>query len=462
MAAEWELEVGDLTNRREVMERYGGSRFGGIEPSNRTPNVLIYSDPQQGTQHGYNYDGWEPDVSSPVYYYTGEGQRGDQDPESKGNGAILRHVDAGRALRLFEAAGPNRGGGKPQLYVGEFYLDPMDPWRFREAPDRDGELRQVVVFKLIATDAARSRAVSQAGVVSQPLELDVEFEERRLREVALQWLEQRTDGGRHAISLEDLQDFDGGFRLADRAATLWQPPGFVALLSVRDEQDVSRDEVRIDGLRLSPDSDVKMDGLLAAEEQRLPLIWFQGIGGGRYLTIYPLYIAAREGTSFVLSPDETFGRLPEEPQSALEVVMKRYVLAETKRRLHQPVFRARVLRAYERRCTVCALGHVELLDAAHIIPDSEELGVPAVHNGMAMCKLHHSAYDSNLLGITPDLTVEIAPRILLEVDGPTLKHGLQGRHGQQLMALPISRSEWPDPELLTQRYEKFRTHIEAG
>lgn len=72
MAAEWELEVGDLTNRREVMERYGGSRFGGIEPSNRTPNVLIYSDPQQGTQHGYNYDGWDPDVSSSVYYYTGE------------------------------------------------------------------------------------------------------------------------------------------------------------------------------------------------------------------------------------------------------------------------------------------------------------------------------------------------------------------------------------------------------
>ncbi|MFC5040998.1 hypothetical protein [Ornithinimicrobium kibberense] len=96
------------------------------------------------------------------------------------------------------------------------------------------------------------------------------------------------------------------------------------------------------------------------------------------------------------------------------------------------------------------------------MPDSEELGVPAVPNGMAMCKLHHSAYDSYLLGVTPDLTVEIAPRIMLEVDGPTLKYGLQGRHGQRLMALPASRIEWPDPELLTQRYEQFRAHTEAG
>lgn len=459
MAAEWELEIGDITNRREVMERYGGSRFGGIEPSNTTPNVMIYSDPTQGSQHGYDYDGWDPHGGSPVYYYTGEGQVGHQDPDSKGNGAILRHLDTGRSLRLFEAAGPNRGGGKPQRYVGEFHVDPADPWHFREAPDRAGDMRHVVVFKLIALEPLESRSASEAGTVQDLFVTESSFDERQLREVALQWLERRTDGGRHAVTADDLGDFSGGFTLVDPHAELWQPPGFDAVLSVRDERDVTREQLTLNGLKVTPPDAVRADSLQAAETDRLPIIWFQAIGGQQYLPIYPLYVVGQDvDGSFVLSPDETFGRIPEEPESALEAVMKRYVMAETKRRLHQPVFRAHVLRAYDRRCAVCALRHVELLDAAHIIPDSDEFGVPAVQNGLALCKLHHSAYDALLLGITPDAVVEIAPRILLEVDGPTLKHGLQGRHGQKLMALPARRSEWPDPQALALRYEAFRAN----
>lgn len=457
MAAEWELEIGDVTNRRHVMETYGGSRFGGIEPSNRTANVMIYSDPTQGAQHGYDFDGWDPDDRSPVYYYTGEGQVGDQDPQAKGNGAILRHLQTGRSLRLFEAAGPNRGGGKPQRYVGEFHIDPADPWHFRQAPDRSGQMRHVVVFRLVALQRAESRAASRAGTVQESLVDPTAFDERQLREVALRWLEQRTDGGRHAVTVEDLGDFPGGFTLVDPRAELWQPPGFGGVLSIRDERDVAREQLTLNGLKVTPPDSVRAEGFRRVETDRLPIIWFQAIGGQQYLPIFPLYVVGQDvDGSFVLSPDETFGRIPEEPESALEVVMKKYVMAETKRRLHQPVFRAHVLRAYDRRCAVCALRHVELLDAAHIIPDSEDLGVPAVHNGLALCKLHHSAYDAKLLGITPDAVVQIAPRILEEVDGPTLRHGLQGRHGQRLMVLPASRSEWPDPQALASRYDEFR------
>ncbi|MBN2352090.1 MAG: HNH endonuclease, partial [Spirochaetales bacterium] len=58
--------------------------------------------------------------------------------------------------------------------------------------------------------------------------------------------------------------------------------------------------------------------------------------------------------------------------------------------------------AYSRSCTVCRLKHPELLDAAHIIPDAEESGEPVIPNGLALCKIHHSAYDKNIIGITPD------------------------------------------------------------
>jgi putative restriction endonuclease len=38
-----------------------------------------------------------------------------------------------------------------------------------------------------------------------------------------------------------------------------------------------------------------------------------------------------------------------------------------------------------------------------------------------------------------------------------LEHGLKGRHGQQLMALPRARVERRDPALLDRRYTVFRT-----
>lgn len=60
-------------------------------------------------------------------------------------------------------------------------------------------------------------------------------------------------------------------------------------------------------------------------------------------------------------------------------------------------------------------------------------------------------------GIRPDLVVEIRADLRDEVDGPMLEHGLKGRHGQPLMALPAVRAERPDRELLDRRYARFRT-----
>lgn len=122
-------------------------------------------------------------------------------------------------------------------------------------------------------------------------------------------------------------------------------------------------------------------------------------------------------------------------------------------RLHQPVFRARVLAAYERTCAVCRLKHVDLLDAAHILSDAEG-GLPIVPNGLSLCKIHHAAYDRNILGIRPEYTVEIRADVLVEVDGPMLRHGLQELHGAAL-TLPTRPQNHPDRDLLAARFETF-------
>lgn len=148
----WHWAEGAITTRSEVKERYGGTIYGGIEPSRTSPNILIYTDPEQGAANGYNYDGW--DLHDPnVFYYTGEGRTGDQELKD-GNRAILDQQETGRTLRLFEAVDKGkRPGGKRQRYLGSFRIDDTDPYRFEPAPDKDGKPRRVLVFRLVREGA---------------------------------------------------------------------------------------------------------------------------------------------------------------------------------------------------------------------------------------------------------------------------------------------------------------------
>ena len=114
------------------------------------------------------------------------------------------------------------------------------------------------------------------------------------------------------------------------------------------------------------------------------------------------------------------------------------------------------MQAYETQCAVCRLRHSRLLDAAHIVRDRDEHGIASVCNGLAMCKIHHAAYDTGILGISPDYEVAIREDILEEVDGPILEHGLKRLHGEQLRVIPRSRAARPSPELLQIHFEEFR------
>ncbi|HLI77654.1 MAG TPA: HNH endonuclease, partial [Acidobacteriaceae bacterium] len=134
---------------------------------------------------------------------------------------------------------------------------------------------------------------------------------------------------------------------------------------------------------------------------RLPLIWFQGIAKGAYVPLYPVWMVDEEELrhQFVVALDEA--QLEKWGDSGLRRVAEESARYETdiiNRRLHQPVFRARVIMAYQRRCALCQLRHVELLDAAHIKGDAEG-GQPVIPNGIAMCKIHHAAFDTNIIGV---------------------------------------------------------------
>jgi putative restriction endonuclease len=118
------------------------------------------------------------------------------------------------------------------------------------------------------------------------------------------------------------------------------------------------------------------------------------------------------------------------------------------------MFRERVIRAYRERCALCSLRHQELLDAAHITPDRDPEGEPVVSNGVALCKLHHAAFDRFFFAIRPDYTIEVRQSILVEQDGPMLVVGLQQIHEKRIL-LPRRPVDRPDPSRLERRYAEF-------
>ena len=135
-------------------------------------------------------------------------------------------------------------------------------------------------------------------------------------------------------------------------------------------------------------------------------------------------------------------------------ITRRYNSRLVLTRHHQPLFRSAVLHAYERRCAVCRLPFAELLDAAHIQADARG-GAARVSNGLSLCKIHHGAFDANLIGISPDYVVHVKASVLETFDGPTLQHSIKEMNGESLRQLPKAKAERPDRELLAERFEAF-------
>jgi putative restriction endonuclease len=126
-----------------------------------------------------------------------------------------------------------------------------------------------------------------------------------------------------------------------------------------------------------------------------------------------------------------------------------------KQRLHQRRFRYLVLSAYRQQCTMCRLRQLPLLDAAHILPDRDPRGKPEVPNGLALCNIHHAAYDVDIVGIDPDHLIHVRRDVLEEIDGPMLRHGLQELHGERIH-VPRRVANRPNRDYLAERFERFR------
>lgn len=195
--------------------------------------------------------------------------------------------------------------------------------------------------------------------------------------------------------------------------------------------------------------------LRVAHKNAIPLVYFRGCADAEYEVIFPVFVRGIDtiSNSAVIEIGNHEIEIPSSAQVAEIDLEKGYRNENSQRRIHQSAFRNRVLKAYRNRCAISGLPIPQLLEAAHIINDSRG-GMPWVKNGIALSRLHHVAYERNLLGIDPDNRVHVSRRVLKISDGPLLTEGIQRWNGKKIY-IPDFVEHRPKKEFLAARYEEF-------
>jgi putative restriction endonuclease len=184
--------------------------------------------------------------------------------------------------------------------------------------------------------------------------------------------------------------------------------------------------------------------LRVAMDQRRPLIWFWGVAQSLFEAIYPVWIVGeeRDQEQFVVAAPPTSPPAVVTPRSSCD-----RGCTSGSSGAGCSLRTARSARSVSSVMTSCWTRRTSGRTARAASRSSP--------TGVAMCVLHHKAFDKQVVGIRPDYVIQVRPDVLEEHDGPTLRHALQGLH-QTGLRLPRQQAAYPDRDLLEERYERFR------
>ena len=147
----WDIPIGAALPRKEIHDRFGGVREGGISPVlEKSKNIMIFSHPRANAEHGYEPDVW---LDDDTFLYCGEGPSGDQQMV-RYNKSILQHSEKDKILRLFDGT---RG---EVTYKGAFALDLENPWFYKDSIGFDGQPRKVIMFRMLRINSTLVNSLS--------------------------------------------------------------------------------------------------------------------------------------------------------------------------------------------------------------------------------------------------------------------------------------------------------------
>ncbi len=127
---------------------------------------------------------------------------------------------------------------------------------------------------------------------------------------------------------------------------------------------------------------------------------------------------------------------------------RKTVVITLKKKLRDVSFRKRVLTAYSARCAICGV-QLNLVEVAHIVPVQEN-GTEETSNGLALCPLHHRAYDNSLVTVWEDYCIKLNESKLLQLKQENLDGGLEDfkQNLRPMIHLPPAISDRPHIEYI--------------
>lgn len=148
---------------------------------------------------------------------------------------------------------------------------------------------------------------------------------------------------------------------------------------------------------------------------------------------------------------DTLARNPEAVSESDAVIVgldepRRIALRSVRQRVRDVRFRDRVLAAYSHLCAICGM-QLDLVEAAHIVPVADSRSIDHPRNGLALCVLHHRAFDNALVTIQSDFHVALN---LQEIERLRATRKGEGETAFMDMIrkspihLPQQASDWPD------------------
>jgi putative restriction endonuclease len=239
-----------------------------------------------------------------------------------------------------------------------------------------------------------------------------------------------------AVPSSELQQFTtSGRRIFLKGQQgIFKPAELTDPLSITSTLDSPYTDDPIEGSRvlydfLQESREYENEGLKRCAEAELPLLYFLQVKrrpNPEYVIFAPVYVVGWDDASRrflidlseqkpgeVVSPPAVTRQLTlpviRTPESPLEIreMSKSYVITTVQRRLYQARFRNAVLAAYRDRCAVCGLRIRALLDAARLVPDREPRPSISVREGLALCAIHHRAFNAHILRFDSDYLVHV-------------------------------------------------------
>jgi putative restriction endonuclease len=133
----------------------------------------------------------------------------------------------------------------------------------------------------------------------------------------------------------------------------------------------------------------------------------------------------------------------------IQDMQRKITIVSVRKKLRDTNFKKRVLTAYSYKCATCGI-QLKLVEAAHIIPANHENSNDETRNGLALCALHHKAYDHALITINEDYSVKFNQLQINELKKLSLDDGLINfsQAMRPLILLPPSITDRPHIEYI--------------